>query len=255
MSGIQEELNVAYAPGRRVDLFRPGAPNGCAILWVHGGGWHKGSPEMWHFAARHFAGLGYVCACCDYRLAPAHRFPAQLEDVCAAMAWFRGQADARGFSPCRIAAVGSSAGGHLVALLGTQEEGAARPDAVVCDCPVTLFDGPEAGGELRPARAELLGGTIEEVPEAYRAASPIENVSGGEPPYLFVHGALDKLVSPRHSHAMAERLRAAGVPVEVVIVPDLGHGFAYHDRHAGHTTIYALTHEFLVRVLGHDERG
>ena len=243
---------------RLVDVFLPGADaaNGCGMLWIHGGGWRAGARSGWHPLCEHFARVGYVCASADYRLAPDWTWPAQIEDVRLAMAWFRGRADEYGFASDKIAVAGSSAGGHLVALLGTIGEkdevgvtpGLAsrdtRPDAVVPYCPVTMLDDrADPGDTLREARTAFMGCAPDEDPDRYRLASPAERVTGCEPPYLFLHGAADVTVSPVHSEEMHRRLLAAGVTSELVLMPGVDHGFGY-----------GVTTEPQKEAIGHIER-
>ena len=260
---MRVELGICYsesfADSRRLDLFVPQQPNGRGILLIHGGGWRSGSPAMWHYTAEHLGGQGYVCASCGYRLAPQHRFPAQVEDVRLAMAWMRGRAKDLGFGADRVAVLGSSAGGHLAAMLATVGPDDAlgrteelscldtRPNAVVCDCPVTFFE--DAGEAISEARRGFLGGTTEEISEVGAVASPLHRVTGDEPPFLLVHGELDTVVPPVHSVRLAERLEAAGVPVELVIVPKLAHGFAFHRDCPLHPEIHRRMEAFLDRHL------
>jgi len=122
--GTMVERNIVYARiGERellLDLYRPEDAEGLlpVVLWVHGGGWRNGSKD----APNRAVGLvrrGYALASVGYRLSPEAIFPAAIEDCKAAVRWVRANADEHGLDPDRIGAWGSSAGGHLVALLGT----------------------------------------------------------------------------------------------------------------------------------------
>jgi acetyl esterase/lipase len=117
------EMNVPYGKGRdprqRMDWFMPDRANGASILFVHGGGWQGGDRKQWHGVAAHFAGLGFTCASAGYRLMPDADLRDQLADVRLAMSRLRERAVKEELRADRIAAVGSSAGGHLVAMLGT----------------------------------------------------------------------------------------------------------------------------------------
>ena len=235
--------SAEHSDARLVDVFLPEqhVANGCGMLWIHGGGWRAGARSGWHPLCEHFSRLGYVCATADYRLAPDWTWPAQIEDVRLAMAWFRARAGEYGFSAGKVAAAGSSAGGHLVALLGTIGEEddvgvtpeltscGTRPNAVIPYCPVTMLaDRADPGSALREARTELMGCDPDEDPERYRLASPAERVTGREPPYLFLHGTADVTVPTAHSEEMHRRLLAAGVASELVLMPGVGHGFGYN---------------------------
>lgn len=230
-----------HAASRFMDIFQPGgARNGCAMFMVHGGGWSGGSRAQWNRLAEHFTGQGFVFASVTYRLAPAAVFPAQIEDVRLAMSYLRGQASELGFHPTRIAAMGSSAGGHLVALLSTVAPddplGATdelvlkdtRPNAAICYCPVlSLHDKDYTAKALTDCCLQFMGGTESEKPEAYRDASPIDRVTGAEPPFLFIHGDADDTVPVQQSMAMHEKLAAARIESHAVVLSGVGHGFGY----------------------------
>ena len=225
---------------RVLDLFLPEAADGRALLLIHGGGWSAGSRAGWHSVAQHFCERGLVCASADYRLTTVPHFPHEVVDVRLAMSFFRAHAEAWGFDPSRVAAMGSSAGGHLVAMLATIVPGDplglspemtvadTRPNAAVCYCPVLdLHDGGREGSPLFESTLAFIGGTEAERPDLYCQASPPDRITGDEPPFLIVHGDIDPTVPLATSRAMAERLRAAGVAGELVVLPGAHHGFGY----------------------------
>jgi acetyl esterase/lipase len=231
------EYSREQVENRRLDLFLPEQDaNGGCILFIHGGGFSGGSRKQWRPVAEHFCKQGFVCVSAGYRLAPKWIFPSQLEDVRLAMAFVRSNAERYGFSPSRIAAQGSSAGGYLVAMLATIQPGDSigatpelmiqdtRPNAAVCYCSVTTFRPWGGHGE---SVAQFLGKTEREAPELYRAASPQDRVCGKEPPFLFLHGDADETVSVAHSVMMCNALRGAGGDAEVVLLPDVQHGYGY----------------------------
>ena len=95
------------------------------VVWVHGGGWSKGSKENPPLAW--LAAEGYAVASINYRLSWLARWPAQIDDVRAALRWLRANAAKHGLDPGRIAVAGGSAGGHLAATAGTQAPPAGEP--------------------------------------------------------------------------------------------------------------------------------
>ncbi len=122
-SGVRAQENVVYAragaTALALDLYRPDGDGPFpAILIVHGGGWESGDRQMERPLAKRLAALGYVTAPADYRLGEAGRFPTALHDLKSAVRWLREQAREQRIDPDRIAAVGASSGGQLVALLG-----------------------------------------------------------------------------------------------------------------------------------------
>lgn len=230
-----------FPDSRRIDLYPPTAPAlGAALLFIHGGGWSAGGRKQWRAVCEYCAAQGFFCASLSYRLAPEHRFPAAVEDVRLGLAWLRQRADDYGFAPDGVGAVGSSAGGHLVAMLATLGPddplgrtpeltvSDTRPNAACCYCPVvSLHSGRPESAPLEECYHAFLGATEAEAPDLYRLASPLHRITGAEPPFLFLHGDKDTDVPLAQSTLMAERLREVGVPVELVVLPGVEHGFGY----------------------------
>jgi len=238
---LQELLNLAYSRHHPetsvIDVFLPQRPNGRCILCIHGGGWSGGARAGWYSVARHFRDLGYVTASADYRLSPDWAFPAHIEDVRLAMGWMRARAGEYGFAADRMAVLGSSAGGHLVALLATipaddklgmtpeLADPDTVPNAVICYCPV-LDVGNWAGDHPDSVQA-FLGKPATQAPDLCEAASPPRRITGAEPPFLFLHGDADTTVPPAESIEMGRKLKAAGVRADVTILPGVEHGYGY----------------------------
>jgi acetyl esterase/lipase len=208
-----------------------------AVLCLHGGGWVAGDRHQMEQTIRVLAARGYVAVSPDYRLAPADPFPAAVQDCKAAVRWLRANAKRFKVDPEHIGALGFAAGGHLACLLGVTDKSdglegkgghaaeSSRLQAVVSffgptDLARTDWDAEVLEKNLVP----LLGGTPRERDEVYRKASPLTYVRKGAPPFLFVHGAEDKLVPPAQSETMAEKLRAAGSAARVILVDGEGHG-------------------------------
>lgn len=189
-------------------------------------------------AARRLADSGIVAVSPSYRLAPASRFPAPLEDVADCIRWLRRNADRFALDPARIGAFGYSAGAHLAALLGTSSPEDARVQAVaVGGTPSDLI-------ELAPnpkIRA-LLGGGRKAMRQAYVRASPSRQVAGSEPPFLIQHGRFDWIVPRSQGRALRDALRARDVPVE------------YEEPWLGHFGIFLLRDSGVERALPFFER-
>ena len=222
----------------KLDLARPrGDGPFPAVICLHGGGWVGGERGQMEQTIKVLASHGYVGVTPDYRVAPADPFPAAIEDCKAAVRWLRANAAHFNVDPDRIGAVGFASGGQLACLLGVTEKSdglegkgghpgvSSRVQAVVSffgptDLTRTDWDADVKEKNLVP----LLGGTPEQRPEAYRKASPLTYARKGAPPFLFFHGADDKVVPPSHSQDMAEKLRTAGGSARVVLVEGEGHG-------------------------------
>lgn len=226
--GGEKLLLDVYYPQSNAPTLRP------ALIWVHGGGWTEGSKEAFADGARALAELGYVCFSINYRLAAKdhNRWPAQLDDVQRAVRWVRAHAADYGIDPQLLGALGHSAGGHLVACLGTREtrdnsDALLAPYSSRVTCvvdmsgPVDLINRENALGD--GVVRNLLGGTPAERPEAARDASPLFHVDAKSAPFLILHGQLDELVHPHQAERLAAALRAAGVEAKLVIFKDEGH--------------------------------
>ena len=243
-AAITAERDVVYGTAQGtpllLDLAMPGTGNGPfpVVVFLHGGGWSEGNrQEMNHFIEG-VAGLGYVGVTVEYRLVPAARFPAQIEDCKAAVRWLRANAAKFRINPERIGVVGFSAGGHLASMLGVTGkndglEGAggnpdqsSRVQAVVSFFGLTDFSTRDWPSDLENGVIEpFLGGSFANHADEYRRASPITYVTSDAPPFLFFHGSEDKLVPVDQSKRLGEKLRNAGVFVEVNVLEGEGHGF------------------------------
>jgi acetyl esterase/lipase len=207
------------------DFYRPDGPGPFpAVLLIHGGSWQRGSRSEMAKFARRFAAAGYAVFNIDYRLAPEHRYPAQLDDVRAAFAWLHEHARPLAVDPQRIAVMGYSAGAHLALLLGLADvDGAPRPRAVVAGAaPSDLTAYPNS-----PVLAALIGGSGAALPDVYADASPISHVSPDDPPVLLYHGALDGIVDVDQSRRLLEKLGSVGVAAQLFEEPWSGHATAY----------------------------
>ena len=244
--------NLAYVKQgherHRLDLYlpqvRPSAAELPLIIWVHGGGWKNGSKDR--FA--HLNPLlqrGFAVASINYRLSQHATFPAQIHDCKAAIRYLRKNAQRFGLDPKKFGVWGSSAGGHLVALLGTSGEVSelegnlgtvdvsSRVQAV-CDWfgPTDLLKMNQQAGATgkidhdAPGSPEslLVGAPIQEVPEKTNKINPIAYVTADDPPFLIMHGDQDRLVPFQQSQMLDDALKAAGVSTTLILVQGAGHG-------------------------------
>lgn len=214
-----------------------------AVIWVHGGGWEAGEKQGWlsDMLGELLVQAGFVSISTSYRLSDEAIFPAQIEDVKAAIRWARANADALGIDPDRIGIWGHSAGGHLAALAGTSgdldeldgESGtpgvSSRVQAVVAVSPPTDFLGlPPDWPYVEPRRAtsKLVGGPLEERTELVRLANPIAHIEPDAPPFLIVHGEDDTVVPVQQAMRLADALTENGSAVRLVLLPDADHMLA-----------------------------
>lgn len=247
-AAVRELADLPYvadgAERQQLDLYLPGdaaahTPARPLVVWVHGGGWEGGSKKG--CPARPLVNRGYVVASLGYRLSSQAKFPAQIEDCKAALRWLRAHADEYGIDPKRAGAWGASAGGHLVALLGTTggthafDVGANLDQSSAVQCVVDFFgpsdflrwgDPPAAIISDLPntALARLLGGTITTHLELARAASPLYAVDKDSAPFLILHGDKDGTVPLQQSESLHAALQKAGVESTLKVLPGAGHG-------------------------------
>jgi acetyl esterase/lipase len=239
-----EQLELPGPPGAgpvQVRLFRPSSPAaGPAplLLWVHGGGLVSGAPEQDDRTSTTFAReLGVTVAAVRYRLAPEHPGPAAVEDAYAALRGLHARADELGIDPARIAVAGASAGGGIAAALAQLAHD--RDEVPIAfqllvypmldDRTVTRRDHDTTGVRVWTRRSNRFGWTSylggppgAEVVADYLVPARRRDL-GGLPPAWIGVGDLDLFHD--EDLAYAERLRAAGVPCEVHVVPGAFHGF------------------------------
>lgn len=224
-----------YKDKCRLDVYIPDetVSNGICILFIHGGGWRGGHRKSYEENAAYFCNRGFTCFNCDYRLAPEYRYPAQIDDVRKAIAYIQANKDKLAYDPNKIAVIGSSAGGHLAAMLGTSTLNDENmmikiPGAVICYCPITvlrLWD--DCDSRIPGMMHDFLGGDYVEIPSLYDEASPLDHVSGNEPPFLFLHGRADDVIPCWHSEKMHDELIKKGVLSKLILLDGVGHGFGY----------------------------
>jgi acetyl esterase/lipase len=221
-----------------LDLYRPAKAEGRlpVVVWIHGGGWKNGSkdncPAVW------LAADGFAVASINYRLIHDAQWPAQINDCRDAVRWLRDHADKYRLDPAHIGAWGGSAGGHLVAILGTIDapKGEATPSRIQAACdwygPADLLTMPPnvvtATRTLEQVAnsngAKLLGATVRDIPETAKQASGLYHVSADDPPFLVMHGDEDPGVPIAQSEKFVAALRRAGVDTTWHIVKGAGHG-------------------------------
>jgi acetyl esterase/lipase len=220
-----------------LDVYQPAkkGKNRAAVVVVHGGGWTQGDKALFARQSDQLAQSGFVAFSVNYRLAPAHPFPAAVDDVEAAVAWVRKHARGYGVDPKRIGALGGSAGGHLVGMLATDGDGSLqaghRVAAVVSwSGPMDLVAlGPGAATNAGSSIRNFLGCLADACPDTYAAASPVTHVDKTDSPMLIVNSS-NELVPKAQADAMKAALDKAGVATQEIILPGTAHSRAYSDQ-------------------------
>jgi acetyl esterase/lipase len=216
--------DVIYSPeawpvALRADFYRPATEAGVPlVILIHHKGL-KGQQDLrWQMRgiARKLVARGYGVLNISYRNVPRWAFPAPVEDIDAALQWVTASASREGIDPDRVALFGYSVGGHIALLAGLRDE---RVSAIVAGAAPADLMRFEGGVLLEKS----LGGKRDEIPERYRAVSPVHQVLRGGPPVFLYHGEGDRLVPALHSRMMKEALDAAGTRNELYLIPGAGH--------------------------------
>jgi len=213
------------------DVYRPvSAGPHPILLQLYGGAWQRGSPEDNPTFAGYFASKGYLVIALDYRHAPEWKWPAQIQDVRAALGWVIAHAAEYEGDPSRIAVIGRSAGAQL-ALVAAYQAGMPLVRAVASYYgPVDLVEGWRRPPRPDPldTRAILetyLGGTPETVSALYHAASPVTYALSRVPPTLLIYGARDHIVEARFGRELNDRLQENGATSVLLEIPWAEHAF------------------------------
>lgn len=255
---IERGVEFARFPYRslRLDVLRPAAPVRPAlpaIVFIHGGGWRRGTREDGHALLVPLVETGrYIGVTLDHRYAQEATWPAQIHDAKAAVRWLRTNAAAYAIDPARVAVWGESSGGQIAGVLATtgglaELEGdippppgamtpapppSSRVQAAVIFCGPTDMEAfftsattPDAVAAMHRRLDPLFGGSPSARVELVRSASAIRYVSADDPPLLLIHGTADDLVPFGLSEAMRTKLDRAGVATALVPVEGWGHGF------------------------------
>ncbi len=229
----------------KLDLYVPEKGDGPfpLVVWIHGGGWVGGDKTDCPILNLGYCKKGYAAASLSYRFSTEAIFPAQIEDVKAAIRWLRAHAKEYNLDPNKFGVIGASAGGHLVCLLGvtgkTKEfdigDNLDQSSEVQAVCnwfgPTNLetgLDGLDPNTPLTKALVDmyrqLLGGPLSEKTELARKASPTTYVHAETPPFMHLHGTVDLLVPVEQAEILHDKLRQVGASSRMFLLPRAGHG-------------------------------
>ncbi len=208
--------DVAYAPGLALDVYAPGGPPAPVVVYAHGGGWTTGDKARDAGMLTRWCEAGVAVVSVQYRLAPAHPYPAAVDDVRAAVAWVAAHGAEIGVDGARVGVAGTSAGAHL-ALMASHAPGSPVKAAVSLCGPTDLSDPFYATGH------EKLGGFLAGADP--RAASPVSLVDATDPPTLVVVGDRDRIVSFEENRRFVDAMTAAGAVAQYTLYPGAQHMF------------------------------
>lgn len=218
-AGSPQLLADIYLPKDQGDGPFPG------IVFIHGGGWRNGTRTQLRRQAQYMAARGMVGMAIDYRLAPAQPFPAAFDDAKQAVVWLRSHAAEYHVDSTRIAAVGSSAGGHLAALLGVHSD-PRRPEPYGVQA-VVSFNGIFDLAAMPPGTmvSDFLGKPCADDISLCHKASPIDQITSAGPSFLILHGTADTTAPYSQAEAFVAALKSAHIPVELFTAQDAPHTF------------------------------
>lgn len=246
----------------KLDLHRPQGENPPLIVYVHGGGWRAGSKTDTPIVDLY--DKGFAIASVDYRLSTQAVFPAQVHDIKAAIRFLRAKAGLYHINASKIAIIGSSAGGHLAALVGVSNGNPELEGKVgehldqssdvqvivsffgASNLETILSQSTPKGREFRiPALKLLLGDTPDKKLELAKLASPVTHLDKNDPPLLLIHGDADPQMPPQQSQELAKAYESLGLPVTLILLPGSLHGGAeFYDEERT-----AIVAKFLDKVL------
>ncbi len=270
VEGVKITRDIPYADPKidrqKLDIAVPETPatdNPLPVfVLIHGGGWQGGTHGPYlSRAIRLVRGGEFAAVSIGYRLTGEASWPAQIHDCQAGVRWVKANAEKYNWDPERIVVWGSSAGGHLVAMLGVSADAESidgklgpHADESLKVAGVIDFFGPanmstmgdppgfERHNATDSPESKLLGGPVKEVPEVAKAASPQSYVSEGDAPFLILHGTDDRTVPFQQSVDFHAALKKAGVDSTFIPVEGAGHGF-------GGPEVSQRVRDFLDKIL------
>jgi len=228
-------LTYGSDPAQKIDFWAaqlpsdPAMPPAPLVVFVHGGGWQRGSKDnaTGRWKPAHYPEAGYAFASIDYRLVPEATVEQQAQDVAQAVKALIDRAGSLGIDRHRIVLMGHSAGAHLVALVGTDERylkaaglsfadlaGVIPIDGAAYDIPAQMRDGP-------PMMQQTYSQAFGTDPARQRALSPtLQAGAPNAPRFLLLH--VQRPDGIRQSEALAAALKAGGTAVQIESFPGEG---------------------------------
>ena len=214
--GTKGEKGIPYVKDGNerhlLDLYLPARGDGPfpVIVWLHGGGWIRGSKDNCHAAP--LTAHGYAAVSMNYRFIQKAEFPAQIDDCKAAVRWVRANAKKYNFDKDHIGVMGASAGGHLASLLGTSGDGKVLKDT-----------GEHLDQSSRVQAVIDMFGPLRITKDTVGKSDVLAYVKKDAAPFLIVHGDADKSVPMKQSEQLTDALKKAGADVTFFVVKGGGH--------------------------------
>lgn len=224
----------------KMDVYAPaGAITSPCIVVVHGGSWMAGKREDMAPFCSAIALAGMTAVTVDYRLAPASKWPAMIEDVQDAVRYVRGHAKELNIDPEAVGAAGASAGGHLSLLLGTIDgwpDGNSKgKTSSKVSAVLNLFGPTDLTQDFPLALAtvlsqQILGKQLVDAAQDIKAFSPITYVTADDAPVFTVQGKADPLVPFKQAERLDKMLADKSVKHKTVLIEGMKHGIDPKDE-------------------------
>jgi acetyl esterase len=258
-ASLQSDIEYGTAGGvsLKLDASIPDGPGPFpTLIVVHGGGWRNGDKQ--HNCKPLFQPLtdaGYAWFTINYRMAPAHHYPAAVDDLVTAIKFVKAHAKEYKVDSRRIAITGESAGGHMVALVGARYGRELGIAAVVPVYPPTDMEALAFGEDKTPAAhtavTTFLGitGPSPEASKLLRDASPVTWVRKDMPPFLLIHGTADQVVPYAQSVKLQEKMKSVGAKCELYTVEGATHGYIGWESDPVKTRYKQVMLDWLKRTL------
>ncbi|MDB5319868.1 MAG: esterase/lipase/thioesterase family protein [Phycisphaerales bacterium] len=218
------DLTYGDLPRQRLDVYRPhnAAPGAPVVIFFYGGYWQYGSKDDYRFVAEAITSRGFVAVLADYRLYPAVKFPAFVEDGARAVRWTHDNIERFGGDPQHVYLMGHSAGAHIVALLTL--DGHYLKDAGLDRNAIRATVGISGPYDFLPG---AMSRPVFNMTPADTAADPniepIHFAGSHAPPLLLLHGARDETIEAANSSRLADRIQQSGGDARAIFYPRLGH--------------------------------
>jgi len=250
------QLEVAYGshPRQRLDLVVPASKGFPTVIFVHGGSLSTGDKgdEDYGKVCRAFPGAGIACANVNYRLAADAAWPAQAEDIVAAVAWARDHIAERGGDPEKLFLFGHSSGAMLVALVGTDAATAVRGvvpmGSIMWDDQVQEALRTHTRQEVEAAFKRSPDNRMFSSLDAYLDHWPMGHIGAGLPPFLFLIAEEEQEHPPvlRTNRAFVEKARALGNKADLIVLPHRTHMSAVRSLHVPGDEVFAIVRNFVL---------
>jgi acetyl esterase/lipase len=221
-NGLSVVKDLSYGPDARnvLNIYRPEKATGAPmLLFIHGGSWTSGNKDEYKFVGESFARAGYVTAVMSYRLAPQNPYPAYIQDAAQALKFMRDHAPEYGGNPDALYVMGHSAGAfNAVEVVDNARwlSEAGVPFSAVKG--VVGIAGPYSYdySKYPSANAFPAGSNPQDT-------MPANHIRKDAPPHLLLVAGDDQVVEAGNGKRMEAALKAAGVPVQLNVLPGLNH--------------------------------